>query len=91
MNGRQSFFITDLGASVSLNHSSMASMFIAAYQGYSYMSTTHTDGKCLIIFIATFEESLTQMMGCSTKAASLSLNGDSVYSFINHYTGMSTS
>lgn len=51
----------------------MGSMFIAAHQGYSYMSTTHTDRKCLIIFIATCEQSLTQMMGSSTKAASLSL------------------
>ena len=50
----------------------MGSMFTAAYQGYSYVSTTHADRKCLVIFVATFEQLLTQVVGSSIKTASLS-------------------
>lgn len=50
----------------------MGSMFTAAYQEYNYMSTTHADRKYLVIVTATFEQLLTQMMGSSTRTASLS-------------------
>lgn len=50
----------------------MGSMFTATYQEYSYASATHTDRKCLVIFVAAFEQLLTQMMCSSTKTASLS-------------------
>lgn len=47
----------------------MGNVFTAAYQGYSYTNTTHTNRKCLVIFVATFEQLLHQMMGSSTKTA----------------------
>lgn len=49
----------------------MGSTFTAAYQGYSYMNTTHTNRKCLVVFVATFEQLLHQMMGSSTKTVLL--------------------
>lgn len=50
----------------------LGSVFTAAYQGYSCVSTTHSDRKHLVIFIATFEQLLTQMMGSRAETASLS-------------------
>lgn len=57
MEDRLSFFITNLDAFVSLNHNSVWGM--CSQQLIRDTATTHTNRKCLVIFVATFEQLVT--------------------------------